>query len=176
MTSPRAGERGSARDDLASGGSLMEDLYREVILEHYRSPRNRGELDAPTCSADGANPLCGDEIHLEIELDGGRITDLRFSGQGCSISQASASMMTEQAKGLDRDGAAAAIEAFQQLMLTGEPGDYDLGDSEMLAGVAKFPARVKCASLAWKTLEQALQSESAEADPVTTDERTENDG
>ena len=166
------GTGGSARSDIESGGSLMEDLYREVILEHYRSPRNKGELDAPTCAADGANPLCGDEIHLDIALNDGQIEELRFSGQGCSISQASASMMTEQVKTLDRDGAA---KAFQQLMLTGEPGEYDLGDSEMLAGVAKFPARVKCASLAWKTLEQALQTESA-PDPVTTDERTEQDG
>lgn len=173
MTTQQAG--GSARRDLESAGSLMEDLYREVILEHYRSPRNKGELDAPTCAADGANPLCGDEIHLDIQLADGQIAELRFSGQGCSISQASASMMTEQVKTLDRDGAQAAIDAFQQLMLTGEAGEYDLGDSEMLAGVAKFPARVKCASLAWKTLEQALKTESA-ADLVTTDERTEDDG
>lgn len=165
----------TARRDLESGGSLMEDLYREVILEHYRSPRNKGELDAPTCAADGANPLCGDQIHLDVQLDGDRIVELRFSGQGCSISQASASMMTEQVGGLDRAAAQTAIDAFQQLMHNGEPGDYDLGDSEMLAGVAKFPARVKCASLAWKTLEQALKTEST-VDPVTTDERTEQDG
>ncbi|MDA0351172.1 MAG: SUF system NifU family Fe-S cluster assembly protein [Chloroflexi bacterium] len=165
----------TARRDLENAGSLMEDLYREVILEHYRSPRNKGELEAPTCAADGANPLCGDEIHLDVQLDGDNIEALRFSGQGCSISQASASMMTEQVNGLDRAGAQAAIDAFQQLMLTGEAGEYDLGDSEMLAGVAKFPARVKCASLAWKTLEQALKPRPA-ADPATTDERTNHDG
>lgn len=164
----------TATRDLESGGSLMDDLYREVILEHYRSPRNRGELDAPTCSADGANPLCGDQIHIELVLDGDEIVDLKFSGQGCSISQASASMMTEQVRGHDREHAQAASDAFQQLMLTGEPGEFDLGDSEMLAGVAKFPARVKCASLAWKTLEQALKTDSTE--PVTTDERTADHG
>ncbi len=165
----------TAARDLESGGSLMEDLYREVILEHYRSPRNRGALDAPTCSADGANPLCGDEIHLEVELDGDEIVELKFNGQGCSISQASASMMTEQVRGHDRAHAQAASNAFQQLMLTGEPGEFDLGDSEMLVGVAKFPARVKCASLGWKTLEQALKTRSS-ADLVTTDERTGSDG
>jgi nitrogen fixation NifU-like protein len=153
----------------------MDDLYREVILEHYRNPRNRGELDHPTCAADGHNPLCGDQVHLDVRLDGDTIEELRFSGQGCSISQASASMMTEQVIGKDRDDAQHAIDAFQQLMLTGEPGDYDLGDSEMLAGVAKFPARVKCASLAWKTLEQALNEHGA-ADAVTTEERTAGNG
>lgn len=165
----------TAKRDLEAAGSLMEDLYREVILEHYRSPRNKGELDAPTCAADGANPLCGDEIHLDILLDDGQIEELRFSGQGCSISQASASMMTEQVEHLDRDGAQAAIDAFQQLMLTGEAGEFDLGDSEMLAGVAKFPARVKCASLAWKTLEQALKDGTG-ANRVSTDDRTGQDG
>ena len=165
----------TVKRDLEAAGSLMEDLYREVILEHYRSPRNKGELDAPSCSADGANPLCGDEIHLDIQLDGDSIDALRFSGQGCSISQASASMMTEQVKGRDRAGAQTAIDAFQQLMVTGSAGEFDLGDSETLAGVAKFPARVKCASLAWKTLEQALRTDRAE-DRVTTDERTDRDG
>jgi len=153
----------------------MEDLYREVILEHYRSPRNRGELESPSNEADGANPLCGDQIHVDVQLDDGQIVELRFSGDGCSISQASASMMTEQVAGLDRDGAQAAVDAFQRLMLTGEAGDVDLGDSEMLAGVAKFPARVKCASLAWKTLQQALDT-GAVAAPITTDERTNDDG
>jgi nitrogen fixation NifU-like protein len=164
----------TARRDLESAGSLMEDLYREVILEHYRSPRNKGELDGPTCAADGANPLCGDQIHVDVQLEGDSIEQLRFYGQGCSISQASASMMTEQVSGHGRAHAQAAIYAFQQLMLTGETSDFDLGDSEMLVGVAKFPARVKCASLAWKTLEQALDTGSA--DPVTTDERTASDG
>mgnify|MGYP001215192126 CR=1 FL=1 len=164
----------TVRRDLESSGSLMTDLYREVILEHYRSPRNRGELEAPTCTADGSNPLCGDEIHLAVQLEDSRITDVRFSGQGCSISQASASMMTDQVKELDREEARIAIEAFQQLMITGESSDYDLGDSEMLVGVAKFPARVKCASLAWKTLEQALKEDFA-AGPISTDERNEDD-
>jgi len=164
-----------ARDDRAASGSLLDDLYREVILDHYRSPRNRGSLDAPTCSADGVNPLCGDQIHLDVALAGDAIEALRFSGQGCSISQASASMMTEQVTGLDRSAALAAVAAFQRLMLTGEPGDVGLGDAELLSGVAKFPARVKCASLAWKTLEQALGGVPSRA-AVTTDERSSRDG
>lgn len=153
----------------------MDDLYREIILDHYRAPRNRGELDSPTCSADGSNPLCGDQVHVAVELAGDRIESIRFSGQGCSISQASASMMTEHVLGLDGAQARAAIDQFQALMLNGEPPeDSELGDSEALAGVAKFPARVKCASLGWKTLEQALDREHNM--PVTTDEREQQDG
>ncbi|MBT5775233.1 MAG: SUF system NifU family Fe-S cluster assembly protein, partial [Dehalococcoidia bacterium] len=147
----------------------------EIILDHYRAPRNRGELESPTCSADGSNPLCGDQVHVAVELDGDRIESIRFSGEGCSISQASASMMTEHVLGMDGAHAHAAIEQFQALMLNGEPpADSELGDSEALAGVAKFPARVKCASLGWKTLEQALDREHSA--PVTTDEREQQDG
>jgi nitrogen fixation protein NifU and related proteins len=156
-------------------GSLLDDLYREIILDHYRSPRNRGELESPTCSADGSNPLCGDQVHVEVELEGDRIESIRFSGQGCSISQASASMMTEHVAGLDGAHTREAIDQFQALMLEGEPpAGSDLGDSEALAGVAKFPARVKCALLGWKTLEQALDREHNA--PVTTDEREQQDG
>lgn len=156
-------------------GSLLDDLYREIILDHYRAPRNHDALAAPTCSADGSNPLCGDQIHVEVELDGGRIESIGFSGQGCSISQASASMMTEHVLGLDGEHTRQAIDQFQRLMLEGEPpADSELGDSEALAGVAKFPARVKCALLGWKTLEQALDREHNA--PVTTDERERQDG
>jgi len=153
----------------------LEELYREILLEHYRSPRNRGALDgAASCAADGANPLCGDEVHLDVRVEDGRIADIRFAGSGCSISQASSSLMTEYVKGRTIEEALRGVEAFQEMMVKGAaPADVDFGDIEALIGVAKFPARVKCASLAWKTLEQALRSASGRepAAAVTTDER-----
>ncbi|HRC62116.1 MAG: SUF system NifU family Fe-S cluster assembly protein [Dehalococcoidia bacterium] len=151
--------------------SDLEDLYRDILLDHYRNPRNRGRLGAASCSADGANPLCGDQITLDVTLDGDRIADIAFDGNGCSISQASASMMTEYVKGRSVEEAHDGIQAFQRMMVEGEPLGEEYGDIEALVGVAKFPVRVKCASLAWKTLEQALSSESARV-PVTTDERS----
>lgn len=136
---------------------LLDDLYREIILDHYRSPRNRGQLGTPTCAAEGSNPLCGDQITIQVHLDDDRIDDISFAGSGCSISQASASMMTEYAKGRTTEQAREGIDAFQRMMLTGEMAEIDgFDDLDALVGVAKFPARVKCASLAWKTLEQAL--------------------
>ncbi len=146
-------------DPIKAGGSgLLDDLYREIILDHYRRPRNHDPLNTPTCSADGANPLCGDTIHLEVRLDGSTIEDIAFAGAGCSISQASASMMTEYVKGRTVDEARRGVEAFQQLMTSGETQKVEgFDDIDALQGVAKFPARVKCASLAWKTLEQALE-------------------
>ena len=155
----------------------LDDLYREILLDHYRRPRNRGPLEAANASAEGSNPLCGDEITLELQVDDdGRIADVAFSGQGCSISQASSSLMTEHVKGRSSGEAASAIDAFQALMVDGEQTEIDLGDIEALAGVRKFPMRVKCASLAWKTLELALaQHDRDGAAPratVTTDERS----
>ncbi|MCK9485870.1 MAG: SUF system NifU family Fe-S cluster assembly protein [Dehalococcoidia bacterium] len=151
--------------------SLLDDLYREIILDHYRTPRNHQEMEAPTCSAEGANPLCGDTVTVSILLADGRVQDIAFGGQGCSISQASASMMTEYVKGRTVQEAGDGARAFQQMMTTGEPQDLEgFDDIDALRGVAKFAARVKCASLAWKTLEQALDGR---AEPVTTDERTE---
>jgi nitrogen fixation protein NifU and related proteins len=155
--------------------SLLDDLYREILLDHYRQPRNHGNLVGLTCSADGANPLCGDQVRVEVTVTDGRITAIAFSGHGCSISQASASMMTEYVKGRSVTEARAGIEAFQRMMVTAEsPGIDGFDDIEALIGVAKFPARVKCASLAWKTLEQALLAEgrSAAIPVVTTDERS----
>jgi len=150
--------------------TLLDDLYREIILDHYRAPRNRSAIDAPSCSADGSNPLCGDQVTVDVVVDGDRIADIGFHGNGCSISQASASMMTEYAKGRTIADAHAGVEAFQRMMNTGEaPGIEGFDDIDALVGVAKFPARVKCASLGWKTLEQALVGR---ADPVTTDERS----
>lgn len=152
--------------------SDLEDLYRDILLNHYRNPRNRGRLGAAaSCTADGANPLCGDQITLDVTVDDGRIVDIAFDGNGCSISQASASMMTEYVKGRSVDEARDGINAFQRMMVEGEPLGEEYGDIEALVGVAKFPVRVKCASLAWKTLEQALSNEPARV-LVTTDERS----
>lgn len=159
--------------------SDLEDLYREIILDHYRRPRHKGEeVASPSCSADGANPLCGDEIHLQLRLDpsGTCIEAIGFTGSGCSISQASASMMAAYVQGGSVQAALEGVEAFQRMMVTGESAGEEYGDIEALVGVAKFPVRVKCASLAWKTLEQALRRDGMSdgdraAAPVSTDER-----
>ncbi len=154
-----------------SGGSLLEDLYKEILLDHYRNPRNKGSLDVPSCAADGANPLCGDQVTVEANLEGDRIAEVTFEGRGCSISQASASMMTEYVQGRTVDQARHGVDAFQRMMIEAEtPDEEGLDDIEALIGVAKFPARVKCASLAWKTLERALDGKGNGA--VTTDERS----
>lgn len=161
--------------------SDLEELYRDILLDHYRAPRNHGHVEGePDAQADGANPLCGDELHIELVLDGDTIADVRFEGSGCSISQSSASMMTQHIRGLARAEALAAVAAFQEMMVSGEPPADDFGDMEALIGVAKFPVRVKCASLAWKTLEQAFATRGAAAQAdtseepvaVTTDERS----
>jgi nitrogen fixation NifU-like protein len=149
----------------------LEDLYREIILDHYRAPRNRGELPVPPAyKVEGFNPLCGDEVVLFLDVDDGVIKDVRTEGQGCSISQASTSMMSAAVKGQPIDDARRLIRAFKALMsiheskLEGDDGDGDgqalegvrLGDLEALQGVVKFPVRIKCATLAWHTLEQGL--------------------
>ena len=153
--------------------TLLDDLYREILLDHYRQPRNRGDLAAPTCAADGSNPLCGDLVRVEVTVREGRIAEIAFSGHGCSISQASASMMTEYVKGRSITEARRGVEAFQRMMLTAEaPDRAGFDDIAALIGVAKFPARVKCASLAWKTLAQALDGDGG---AVTTDERSTHD-
>jgi nitrogen fixation NifU-like protein len=160
--------------------SDLEDLYRAILLDHYRSPRHRGRLEGDrVASADGANPLCGDELALDVRLDdAGRIAEIAFEGTGCSISQASASLMTDYVEGRSTAEAAAGVDEFQSMMTSGEAPE-GFGDLEALAGVSKFPMRVKCASLSWKTLEQALgaatQRELAAAAPITTDERSTDD-
>ncbi len=138
----------------------IEDLYQEMILSHYRAPRNRGTLTNPTVSVTQNNPMCGDEIQVDVLLDDdGRIVELAHSGQGCSISQSAASMMSEKVMGTTRDEAQHLIEVFRRMMHGDDPpADVDLGDSEALAGVARFPARVKCALLPWMALKDALQS------------------
>ncbi len=159
----------------------LEDLYREIILDHYRNPRNRGELDTPPAvRVEGFNPLCGDEIVLYVQLDAdGTVDDIRIGGQGCSISQSSASMMSAAVKGLTVDEIERLTRAFKAMMSihensleggaseSAEPaddvdlGDVKLGDLEALRGVVKFPVRIKCATLAWNTLAQAIDEADA---------------
>jgi nitrogen fixation NifU-like protein len=150
----------------------LEDLYREIILDHYRSPRNRGELPTPPAhKVEGFNPLCGDEVILYLDVEDGTVTDVKIGGQGCSISQASTSMMSAAVKGKSVEEARKLIGAFKALMsiheskLEGESDGADLqaeldgvrlGDLEALQGVVKFPVRIKCATLAWNTLQQGL--------------------
>ena len=148
----------------------LEDLYKEIILDHYRNPRNRGELPAPPATrAEGFNPLCGDEIVLYLDVDdGGAITDVATGGQGCSISQSSASMMSAAIKGKSVAEARELTARFKAMMSIhgegldgeGEPEsdtpDLALGDLSALKGVVKFPVRIKCATLSWNTLLQAL--------------------
>ena len=135
----------------------LQDLYRDVILDHNKRPRNFGSLDTASAHAEGHNPLCGDRLTVSLRMDGERIEDIRFEGKGCAISTASASLMTEAVKGKDR----AAVQAlFSQVhdLLTREdtPAPAGLGKLAALSGVREFPARVKCASLCWHTLNAAL--------------------
>lgn len=138
----------------------LDDLYREVILDHYAHPRNRGKLDPSDVSVEGSNPLCGDELSLFVRLRDGRVDDVRFEGRGCSISQASTSMMTEVIKGKTLDEVRALVGKFKGMMRGEAPGD-DLGDLLALAGVRKFPVRIKCATLSWVALEQGLDEHAA---------------
>ncbi len=136
----------------------LKDLYRDVILDHNRQPRNFGRLEPCDTSADGSNPLCGDRLTVTVRMDGDRIADIRFEGKGCAISTASASLMTEAVKGLDT----AAVRSLHDRVhgtLTAAPDSppaAGLGKLAALAGVREFPARVKCASLCWHTLDAAL--------------------
>ncbi|GAB4324947.1 MAG: SUF system NifU family Fe-S cluster assembly protein [Dehalococcoidia bacterium] len=139
----------------------FDELYREIVLDHYRRPRNRGELDDHTARLEGMNPVCGDEIQLDLKIEDGRVAEIAFSGQGCSISQASASMMTEQVKGKTTGEAWHVLEAFERMMKEEAEPTAELGDLEALQGVAKFPVRVKCALLAWKVLEDGLKGAAA---------------
>jgi len=166
----------------------LEDLYREIILDHYRNPRNRGELSSPPATrVEGFNPLCGDEIVLFLDVENGVVTDIRIGGQGCSISQSSASMMSAAVKGKTLDEVWALSRAFKGMMsiheqsLDGDPGSdgngdgageadeaaaaadeqVKLGDLEALRGVVKFPVRIKCATLSWNTLLQGIDEAAA---------------
>jgi nitrogen fixation NifU-like protein len=143
----------------------LEDLYREIILDHYRTPRNRGALETPPAVvAQGHNPLCGDEIQVYLLVEDGVVKDVKVGGQGCSISQSSASMMTQAVKGKPVADAHRILDAFRRMMgleVDGEPEDVNLGDLEALQGVVKFPVRIKCATLAWTTLAQAMDEAGA---------------
>lgn len=136
----------------------LDELYRELILDHYRQPHNKGRLPEGSTHAEGYNPLCGDEIELDVEIEGDLIEDIAFLGRGCSISQASASMMTDAVKGRSVEQSSRIAESFREMMTDAdvEP-DPELGDLEAFQGVAKFPVRVKCATLAWRVLEDALK-------------------
>ncbi len=166
--------------------SGLEDLYREIILDHYRSPRNRGQLESPPAHrTEGFNPLCGDEVVVYLQLaDDGTVDDIRIDGQGCSISQSSASMMSAAVKGKTVDEVRALTSTFKAMMSIHEheiggdgtesgagdgddgapadaSGELPLGDLEALRGVVKFPVRIKCATLSWNTLSQALDEHAA---------------
>jgi nitrogen fixation NifU-like protein len=136
----------------------IDELYQEMILEHYKHPRNYGELANATQSAEGFNPVCGDRYRVFLKMEGGVIEDVRFVGSGCAISKASASMMTAAVKGKKKEEAETLFREFQQ-MLTGKAnGDVDrLGKLKVFAGVSEFPIRVKCANLAWHTLRAGLR-------------------
>ena len=141
----------------------LTDLYREVILDHFRTPRNKGRLDAPDHHAEGTNPLCGDEIQIDLAVSDGVVSDVRIDGQGCSISQASASMMTEAIKGKSVEEIQSLADTFNQLMTSDDTDILDperpgavLGDLEALQGVREFPVRIKCATLSWHTMLDAL--------------------
>ena len=145
----------------------LDDLYREIILDHYRTPRNRGELPAPASRTEGYNPLCGDELVVYLDVRDGVIVDIKLTGHGCSISQASSSMMSAAVKGKTIDEARAIIDRFKRLMTVHQASlDEDtetpvadirtMGELAALQGVVKFPVRIKCATLAWNTLSQGL--------------------
>ncbi len=143
--------------------SDLQELYQSVILDHNRAPRNFGALDGATGVADGKNPLCGDHVTVEVAVDGDVIREVRFTGQGCAISKASASLMTTAVRGKSRADADALFEKFHALV-TGRAEEIDitrekLGQLVVFSGVSRFPIRVKCASLAWHTLKAALEND-----------------
>ncbi|MDQ0215146.1 nitrogen fixation NifU-like protein [Oikeobacillus pervagus] len=138
----------------------LDQLYRQVIMDHYKKPRNKGKIEDGALTVDMNNPTCGDQIHLTMNVEDGIVTDAKFEGEGCSISMASASMMTQAIKGKDIDTAIKLSKIFSDMMQGNEyPDDLDLGDIEALQGVSKFPARIKCATLAWKAMEKGLKEE-----------------
>ncbi|MBI2930828.1 MAG: SUF system NifU family Fe-S cluster assembly protein [Planctomycetes bacterium] len=136
--------------------SELDDLYQEVILDHYKRPRNFGVIDAPDRRAEGDNPLCGDRFILTLKMRGDVIEEVRFKGAGCAISTASASIMTESVKGRPRAEAEALFDKFHTMVTSGGAAE-DLGKLAAFAGVGEFPIRVKCATLAWHTLKAALE-------------------
>ena len=147
----------------------LSDLYQEVILDHCKKPRNFHELSNPTCSAQGHNPLCGDQLRLFVSLNGDVINDISFVGSGCCISKASASLLTEAVRGKTKTEVQAIFDRVHEMVMTGEVNG-DVGKLAVFAGVHKFPARVKCAILAWHALVAALKGDGNQ--PVTTETET----
>ncbi len=143
---------------------MLDDLYKEVILDHYKSPRNKRELPDATASLHKNNPLCGDEITIHARVDDGTVADISFEGQGCSISQASASMLTEAVKGRAIDEASEVAATFRGMMEGAlEPDEDRFGDLVALHGVVKYPVRIKCAVLAWDVFQEAVGESSGQA-------------
>ncbi|MFZ5624322.1 MAG: Fe-S cluster assembly sulfur transfer protein SufU [Gemmatimonadota bacterium] len=146
----------------------LNDLYQSVILDHHRSPRNFRRMDAADAHAAGYNPLCGDQVEIWLRLDGDRIADASFQGQGCAISKASASLMTTVLKGKTRAEAEALFARFHDLVtgkVTPDDARQDLGKLAVFSGVSAYPVRVKCASLAWHALKQALEAGNGSRSP-----------
>lgn len=142
--------------------SDLTDLYQEIILDHNKRPRNHREIPACTCSAEGHNPLCGDEVKVFVSMEGETLSDVAFTGQGCAISRASASMMTGKTKGRTKAEARALGAQVRDMLLGPEDAPLEgIGDLVALSGVRQFPARIKCAMLPWHTLEAALDGRGA---------------
>jgi len=137
----------------------LDDLYRRVIMDHYKNPRNRGALEAEAVTVNLNNPTCGDRITLQLQLEDGTVKQAKYTGEGCSISMSSASMMTEAVKGKSLEEALALAENFSTF-IKGEEVEFEYEDIEALSGVSKFPARIKCATLAWNALRKGIESES----------------
>ncbi|CAM3781582.1 Fe-S cluster assembly sulfur transfer protein SufU [Mesobacillus zeae] len=140
----------------------LDTLYRQVIMDHYKNPRNKGIIEDGNLTINMNNPTCGDRIQLTMNVEDGIVSESKFEGEGCSISMSSASMMTQAIKGKKIEDALKLAEIFSDMMLGKDydEEDLDLGDIEALQGVAKFPARIKCATLAWKAMEKGLKDES----------------
>ena len=145
---------------------MVDDLYQDLILDHSKHPRNCHAMDDATRNAEGYNPLCGDKLKLYVKMEGDVVKDASFLGSGCAISTASASLMTESLKGKTRDEALKLLDKFHDLLTTDTPVTKDLGKLVVFCGVRDYPARVKCATLAWHTLKSALNGA---AEPVSTE-------
>jgi len=145
---------------------MVDDLYQEIILDHSKRPRNCHAMQDANRKAEGYNPLCGDKLKLYVKIENDVVTDASFEGSGCAISTASASLMTESLKGKSRDEAMKLLDRFHDLLTTDTPVSKDLGKLVVFCGVRDYPARVKCATLAWHTLKSAL---TGVVEPVTTE-------
>jgi nitrogen fixation NifU-like protein len=140
----------------------LQDLYQDIIMDHNRRPRNFGPVDQPTHKKEGYNPLCGDQIEIELKILEGIVVDVGFTGVGCAISKSSASMMTEEIKGKKLEVVESMFEQFRRMITVNDQMDLDadlLGDLEILQGVSRYPARIKCATLAWHTLHSAIEGD-----------------